>query len=58
MYRLKKSQYMNVKMQVLYTANSVLSQFQTLLLQQNNAGTVYSKQCAVTVPDTAVTTKQ
>ena len=36
MYRLKKSQYMNVKMQVLYTANSVLSQFQTLLLQQNN----------------------
>jgi hypothetical protein len=23
-----------------------------------NAGTVYSKQCAVTVPNTAVTTKQ
>jgi len=36
MYRVKKSQYMNVKMQLLYTENSVLSQFQTLLLQQNN----------------------
>jgi len=34
--RMKNSQYISVKMQVLYTINHVLSQFQILLLHQNN----------------------